>query len=112
MISKRLITFGNSVAIAVMILGLIHNVATFTPMIKGGLTCLPPGNLKAMIYMSLICGTSFILSGMLFIVLFRKVSEHAFLSLPILIIGIFLAVGGIVAVISCCAGNIQGIVYG
>jgi hypothetical protein len=99
MISKRLITFGNSVAIAVMILGLIHNVATFTPMIKGGLTCLPPGNLKAMIYMSLICGTSFILSGMLFIVLFRKVSEHAFLSLPILIIGIFLAVGGIVAVI-------------
>ncbi len=99
MINKRLITFGNSVAVAVMLLGLIHDVATFTPLIKGGLTCLTPGNLKAITYMSLLCGTSFILSGALLFVLFRKVSEYAFLSLPILIIGIFLAVSGILAVI-------------
>lgn len=97
--TNKLISIGKSIAVAVLILGIIHDTATFTPLIKGGLSCLTPDNLRAMIYMSLICGTSFILSGLLLIMLLKKLEQFSFLASPIMIIGIFLAVSGILSVI-------------
>lgn len=97
--SQKMIYLGRKVAIAIITLGIIHDVATFTPLITGGLTCLSPNDYNAMIYMSLICGTSFILSGTILIILLKKVEEFTFLSSTILLIGGFLAASGILSTI-------------
>lgn len=97
--TNKLISLGKVFAIAILVLGIIHDVATFTPLIKGGLACLTPDNLNAMIYMSLICGTSFIFSGLILVLLLKKVEQFDFLSSPILLIGIFLAISGILSIV-------------
>ena len=97
--TKKLISIGKTLAIAIIILGVIHDAATYSPLIKGGLSCLDPGNLKAMIYMSLMCGTSLILSGIILFLLINKVELYPFLSLPLLVTGIFLVINGILSVI-------------
>jgi hypothetical protein len=97
--TNKLISLGKIFAIAILILGVIHDVATFTPLIKGGLACLTPGDLNAMIYMSLICGTSFILSGLVLLLLLKKVEQFSFLTSTILLIGVFLALSGILSVV-------------
>lgn len=97
--TNKLISLGKIFAIAILILGIIHDIATFTPLIKGGLVCLSPGNLKAMIYMSLICGTSFILSGLVLTLLLRKVEQYVFLTSTIVMIGIFLALSGVLSIV-------------
>ena len=96
---NRLISFGKILAIAILILGIIHDFATITPLIQGGLGCLDPEDFKAMIYMSLICGTSFILSGGLLIILLKKVEQFAFLTSTILFIGAFLALSGVLSIV-------------
>lgn len=97
--TNKLISLGKIFAIAILILGIIHDIATFTPLIKGGLACLTPDDLNAMIYMSLICGTSFILSGLILVLLLKKVEQFVFLSSPILLIGVFLAISGIFSIV-------------
>jgi len=97
--TNKLISIGKSTAVAISILGIIHDIATFTPLIKGGLLCLTPDNLRAMIYMSLVCGTSIILSGILIFILIKKVEQYEFLTIPILIISSFLAISGLFSVI-------------
>lgn len=97
--TNKLISLGKIFATAILILGIIHDIATFTPLIKGGLSCLTPGALNAMIYMSLICGTSFILTGVVLIFLLKKVEQFIFLSSTILLIGVFLAVSGILSIV-------------
>lgn len=97
--TNKLISLGKIFTIAILILGIIHDIATFTPLIKGGLACLNPGDLNAMIYMSLICGTSFILSGLILVLLLKKVEQFVFLSSPILLIGVFLAISGILSIV-------------
>lgn len=97
--SLNLVLFGKFIAVTILILGIIHDVATFTPLIKGGLSCLTPSNFKAMIYMSLICGTAFILSGLIIIILLRRIEQYTFLISPILVFGIFLAISGILSIV-------------
>jgi len=97
--TNKLISLGKILAIAILILGFIHDIATFTPLIKGGLVCLNPDDLNAMIYMSLICGTSFILSGSVLRLLLRKVEQYAFLTSTILVVGIFLALSGVLSIV-------------
>lgn len=97
--TKHLISAGKILSYAILILGIIHNIATFTPLIQEGLTCLDQGNLNAMIYMSLICGSSLILSGLVLIMLLRKVEEYRFLTSIILAIGVFLGLNGILSVV-------------
>lgn len=96
---NRLISLGKILAIAILILGIIHDIATFTLLIKGGLNCLSPGDFKAMIYMSLVCGTSFILSGFVLTLLLKKVEQFVFLTSTILLIGVFLAVSGVLSIV-------------
>ena len=50
---------------AVIILGIIHDIATFSPLIRQGLSTLSKDDFNAVIFMSLGTGTSFILSGLL-----------------------------------------------
>lgn len=94
--TKTLFSIGKSLAIAILVLGVIHDVATFTPMMKGGL--------NAVTYFSLICGTSLILCGIVLLQLLKKVSEYSFLQPTILLIGCFLALNGILATI-CMLDN-------
>jgi hypothetical protein len=97
--TTKLISLGKTLAIAILILGIIHVVATFSPLIMGGLGCLSPGDLKAMIYMSLICGSSFIISGAVLLNLLKKVEQYAFLTTSIVMIGVFLGVSGVLSII-------------
>ena len=96
--TDKLITIGKFIAFAILILGLIHDIATFSPLIQEGLTCLTPGNLNAMIYMSLMCGTSLILCGTLLVIMLKKGKQITFYGLPMMVIGIFLALNGILSV--------------
>ncbi len=52
-------------AFSVIILGVIHDIATFTPLIREGIKSLSKDNFDAVIFMSLGTGTSFILAGLL-----------------------------------------------
>ena len=97
--TNKLISLGKAFAIAVLILGIIHDIATFTPLIKTGLECLSPADLNAIIYMSLMCGTSFIVSGIVLILLLRKLVQIRFLTSIIMAIGIFLALAGILSIV-------------
>lgn len=97
--TNKLISLGKAFAIAILILGIIHDIATFTPLIKTGLECLSPADLNAIIYMSLMCGTSFIISGIVLILLLRKLEQIRFLTSIIMAIGIFLALAGILSIV-------------
>ncbi|MDO4819761.1 MAG: hypothetical protein Q3994_05230 [Prevotella sp.] len=92
---ERLVTI---FAIAVAVMGGVHIVATFTPLISGGLEVLPQARQNAMIYMSLMCGALLIVCGLLVSLLHNRVKEHSFLCLPYRIVLITLVVDGIAAV--------------
>ena len=95
----KIIKTGKSIAIAITILGLIHNVATFSPVIKGALSCLPSNELNSMLYMSLMCGSALIISGFILRILLNKLLNYPFLITPIMILGIFLGFNGICIII-------------
>lgn len=74
----KLIPLGRRISFAILILGIIHEVATFTPLIQGGLTCLTPHYFNSMTYMSLGCGCLLIMSGLLLFVLLNKWPQYFF----------------------------------
>jgi hypothetical protein len=88
-------TIGKILACAIAILGIIHNIATFTPIIKGVLQSLPPGEFKFMLYANLMCGSSFIISGILLVMLLNKIDNYPFLITPAIFLGSFLLLSGI-----------------
>jgi len=96
---RKLITVSKFIAIAIIILGIVHDAATFTPFIKKGWQCMDKENLDAAIYMSLVCGTSLIFSGLLLLSLFRKWKQHRFLNYPIMLISFFVFLNGILALV-------------
>lgn len=97
--TEKLISIGKIIAIAILILGIVHNVATFTPLIQDGLKSLDVANQNAIIYMSLICGSSLIVCGLLLFLFLKKIKEIPYLKSAILIIGTFVAVNGILSVV-------------
>lgn len=102
--TDRIIYIGKILAILIVLLGVVHDVATFCPLIRGDLTCLNSEALHAVIYMSLICGTSLILCGILLLILLKSATKFPSLTLPILIAGIFLFFNGILSVV-CMYNN-------
>ncbi len=86
-------------AILILLMGIIHIIATFTPLIKTGLECLSLGALDAMVYMSLGCGMFLVLSGVLLFLLLGKVTQFKFLFVPVFLICGFLLVNGVLAVV-------------
>lgn len=96
--NDRIISTGRGLAYLIIVLGLIHEVATFSPLIKGGLLCLSSENLNAMLYMSLMCGASLILSGVIILLLLQQIGKYLFISTILLVIGCFLAINGFLSV--------------
>jgi hypothetical protein len=89
------IKIGKIIAIALAILGVIHNVATFTPIIQGGLSCLPINEFKFMLYVNLMCGSSLIISGIVLVMLLKYIENYTFLIAPTFFLGIFLLLSGV-----------------
>lgn len=83
-----------SIAIAVM--GVIHIVATFTPLI--GIDQLPEAKQNAMTYMSLMCGAMLIVCGLIICMLHGKLKANYFLRKPYMVILAALLADGIAAV--------------
>lgn len=94
-----LISVGKSLAIAIALLGVIHNVITFTPLVRDGFECLALDNLRLLTYMSLMCGTALIVSGLVLFALLDKFENYPILGLPILFAGGFACLSGILSVI-------------
>ena len=97
--TERIMLIGKILAFSIAMLGAVHDVATFSPLIQNDMTCLKPEALHAVIYMSLICGTSLILSGILLLILLKSAKKIPSLTLPMLITGIFLFLNGILSVV-------------
>ncbi len=55
----------------ILVLGLVHDGATLTPLIQGGLTPLHPAIRLAVLYMSFTTGTSLVVLGMVLLLLVR-----------------------------------------
>lgn len=102
--TKTLFKIAKALFVSIIVLGLIHDVATFTPLIQGGLGCLDIENFQAVIYFSLICGTSLILCGWLLFQLLSSLAKSVALISLMQIIGIFLLINGFVGVV-CMINN-------
>ena len=108
----KLVFISTILSIAIVCVGVIHEIATFTPLIQDGLESLSKSNFYAMMYMSLVCGASLILSGGLLLLLLKKNETHTFLSFPILLISIFVLINGIASIILMADNPFAWIVFG
>mgnify|MGYP000169569048 FL=1 len=95
----ELVPASKILSIMIVCLGVIHELATFTPLVQDGLECLSRSDFNSVIYMSLMCGASLVLSGWLLLLLLPKNVTHTFLAYPILLISIFVLINGIVSVV-------------
>ncbi|MCQ2976087.1 MAG: hypothetical protein MJ211_14895 [Bacteroidales bacterium] len=84
-------------AIGTSIIGLLHIIATYTPVIAGKLTTLDSSVQHAFLYMSLMCGALLILGGIVTKFLNKYVDEYKFLKSPLIITLVVLAIDGILA---------------
>lgn len=86
-----------TLSIGIMLMGLIHIIATFTPLIADKLALLPEGAQDAFTYFSLMCGTLLVLGGGVTYTLADKVAEHSFMRKPYFLAVVILTVSGILA---------------
>lgn len=84
-------------AYGLMVMGVVHVIATFTPVIAGKLEPLNESGRLAFTYMSLMCGTMLVLGGSVVSMLTDKVREHSFLRQPYILTILLLAIDGIMA---------------
>ncbi len=96
---SRLIIIGRTLAILTILIGIVHEVLTFHPMIAEGFTGLEPEWQQTFTYFSLGCGGLLILCGVLFFMLLGRVERHEFLVAPLVVIGLFALADGILATI-------------
>lgn len=80
-----------------MAMGVVHIIATFTPVIAGKLEPLNESGRLAFTYMSLMCGMMLVLGGSVVCMLTDKAKDHAFLRKPYMLSLMLLAVDGILA---------------
>lgn len=86
------------ISILVAVMGLVHIVATFSPLIGGKLVNLDTGTYHAMIYMSLMCGLLLIVLGGYITWAIAKVAEAPILKPILRIAAVLLLLDGIAAV--------------
>ncbi len=84
-------------AYGLIAMGVVHIIATFTPVIVGKLEPLNESGRLAFTYMSLMCGTMLVLGGAVVTMLTDKVREHSFLRQPYILTMSLLAIDGILA---------------
>jgi len=86
-----------ALAFGLMAMGVVHVIATFTPVIAGKLEPLNESGKLAFTYMSLMCGMMLVLGGSVVSMLVDKVKEHPFLRKPYNLTILLLAIDGIMA---------------
>jgi len=86
-----------ALAYGLVAMGIVHIIATFTPIIAGKLEPLNESGRMAFTYMSLMCGMMLVLGGSIVSMLADKVKEHPFLRRPYILALLLLAVDGIMA---------------
>lgn len=95
---KSLTIAGRLLAVLTIILGGVHEVMTFQPMIADGLKGLSEEWRQTFTYFSLGCGGMLLLSGFLFLMLLGRVERPEFLAAPLVAIGVFATANGLLAV--------------
>lgn len=86
-----------ALAYGLMAMGIVHIIATFTPVIAGKLEPLNESVRLAFTYMSLMCGMMLVLGGSVVSMLTDRVKEYQFLRRPYLLTILLLAIDGILA---------------
>lgn len=89
-----------TLSIGIMLMGVVHIAATFTPIIAGKLVHLPEATQGAFMYFSLMCGALLVLGGGVTYTLSGKVAEYTFVRKPYILTLAILGMNGILAV--CC----------
>jgi len=84
-------------SIGVIFMGVVHVIATFTPLIDGKLKPLEQGMHQAAIYFSLMCGMLLVLGGSVISMLANNVKEYPNLRRLRILASIILAIDGILA---------------
>ena len=87
-----------ALSIGIMLMGAIHIVATFTPLIADKLALLPDSAQDAFTYFSLMCGALLILGGGVTYTLSGMIREYAFVQKPYMMVLTILNINGILAV--------------
>jgi len=70
-------TCNTIVGVIVILLGIIHNIATFTPIIETGFECVPAESHLTLVFFSLGTGTATLMSGILIIMLGNAIKAGA-----------------------------------
>lgn len=96
--NSNIIAAGKMIAIALMILGTIVCIATFT-YFKADLSCLPGATLREALFSNLIAGLVLFFCGLVLFILFPRAERSPALADPLLALGIFVAIDGITAVV-------------
>jgi len=86
-----------ALAYGLMAMGVVHIIATFTPVIAGKLEPLNESGRLAFTYMSLMCGMMLVLGGSVVSMLADRVKEYKFLRRPYIFTILLLAIDGILA---------------
>lgn len=80
-----------------MLMGVIHNISTFTPLIADKLAPLSERSQQAFTYFSLMCGALLMVGGAITYLLSDKVTEYPFIRKPYQLGILTLAADGILA---------------
>lgn len=86
-------------SVLVMVMGVIHIAATFTPVMAAKFAALGESALRAHTYFSLMCGGFLLVAGALTSMLLGKAAEHPFLRVPLMLLVASLALAGLLAVV-------------
>ena len=92
------VTLAKLLSAGLMLMGIVHMSATFSPIIAGKLEMLDEAGRRAFTYMSLMCGALLVVGGMVAYMLSDKTNEYRFLRMPYLIVLSTLCVDGLLAV--------------
>lgn len=87
-----------TLSIGILLMGIVHIAATFTPMIADKLSLLPEGAQDAFTYFSLMCGVLLVLGGGVTFTLADKVAEYPFVRKPYVLALVISCIDGIFAV--------------
>ena len=84
-------------AYGLVVMGVVHIFATFTPVIGGKLEALNESGRLAFTYMSLMCGMMLVLGGAVVSMLVDNVKKHPFLRRPYILTILLLVIDGVLA---------------
>lgn len=108
-ISRQKLT--KTLALCVMLMGLIHIAATFTPLIADKHATLPDESRDVVTYFSLMCGALPLLGGYILYTFVGKLQDHPFLRKPYILALALLNIDGILAVCFMRSNPFAWIIY-